>query len=254
MGRKRTAGLYKRNGIRHIDKQIRGIRICESTGESKLAKAEAYLAKRTEETRQASIYGIRPKRLFRLTATKYLNESQHKRRIADEATHLRQLDPFIGDLPIESVHIGTLQPFIEARRKNGIKTKSINLALGVVRYILNLAASEWLNENNLTWLLSPPKIKLLPLTNARKPYPLSWEKQTQLFKELPPHLARMALFKANTGTREQEVCTLRWEWEISVPELDTSVFIIPGERVKNGEERLVVHNRVAQSVIEEVRG
>lgn len=64
----------------------------------------------------------------------------------------------------------------------------------------------------------------------------------------------MALFKVNTGTREQEVCRLRWEWEVPVTELDTSVFIIPGDRVKNGEERLVVLNQVAMSVIEEVRG
>ena len=254
MGRKRTPGLYKRNGVWHIDKQIRGVRICESTGENDLAKAEEYLAKKTEEVRQAAIYGIRPKRAFRLAATKYLNENQHKRRIADEALHLKQLDPFIGHLPIESVHMGTLQPFIEARRKQGIKTKSINLALGVVRHILNLAASEWLDENNLTWLQSPPKIKLLPVTDARKPYPLSWEEQARLFRELPTHLARMALFKVNTGTREKEVCNLRWEWEVPVPELDTSVFIIPEERVKNGEERLVVLNRVARSVIEQVRG
>ena len=147
-----------------------------------------------------------------------------------------------------------MQPFIEARRKQGIKTKSINLALGVVRHILNLAASEWLDKNNLTWLYSPPKIKLLPVTDARKPYPLSWEEQTRLFKELPPHLARMALFKVNTGTREKEVCYLRWEWEIPVAELGTSVFIIPEDRVKNGEERMLVLNRVAKSVIEEVRG
>ncbi len=39
-----------------------------------------------------------------------------------------------------------------------------------------------------------------------------------------------------------------------MPELDTSVFIIPGERVKNGEDRLVVLNRVAKSVVESVRG
>lgn len=39
-----------------------------------------------------------------------------------------------------------------------------------------------------------------------------------------------------------------------VPELNTSLFIIPGQRVKNGDERLVVLNRVARSVIEEVRG
>lgn len=253
MGRKRTAGLYQRNGVWHIDKQIRGVRICESTGESSLAKAEEYLAKKTEEVRQAVIYGVRPKRAFRRAASRYLNENQHKRRIADSALHLKQLDPYIGHLPIESVHMGTLQPFIEARRKQGIKTKSINLALGVVRHIPNLAASEWLDQNNLTWLHSPPKIKLLPVTDARKPYPLSWEEQTRLFKALPPHLARMALFKVNTGMREQEVCTLRWDWEVPVPELNTSVFIIPAHSVKNREERLVVLNRIAKSVVEEVR-
>ena len=254
MGRKRTSGLYKRNGVWHIDKQYRGRRICESTGESGLAEAEQYQARKLEEVRQAIVYGVRPKRSFRQAATKYLNENQHHRRIADEATHLKQLDPSIGGLPIESVHIGTLQPFIAARRAQGIKAKSINLALGVVRHILNLAASEWLDENNLTWLQSPPKIKLLKVEDARMPYPLSWEEQTCLFRELPPHLARMALFKVNTGCREQEVCGLKWEWEVKVPEFDTSVFIIPGQQVKNGEERMVVLNRVARSVIEEARG
>ena len=198
------------------------------------------------------IYGERPKRSFRQAATKYLNENQHKRRISDEALHLRQLDPFIGDLDLRSVHIGTLQPFVEMRRKAGIKT--INLALGVVRHILSVASSEWLDDTGLTWLEHPPKIKLLKVTDARKPYPLSWDEQTWLFKELPDHLARMALFKVNTGCREQEVCSLRWDWEIDVPELDTSVFLIPEERVKNSEERLVVLNRVAKSIVESVRG
>jgi integrase len=46
---------------------------------------------------------------------------------------------------------------------------------------------------------------------------------------------------------------LRWEWEIKVPELGTSVFIIPGEHVKNGDERLIVLNRTASSVVEAQR-
>jgi integrase len=41
--------------------------------------------------------------------------------------------------------------------------------------------------------------------------------------------------------------------DVLVPELATSVFVIPGERVKNGEERLVVLNRVAKSVVERMR-
>jgi integrase len=64
----------------------------------------------------------------------------------------------------------------------------------------------------------------------------------------------MALFKVNTGLREKEVCRLKWDHEVRVPELETSVFIIPGEHIKNGEERLVVLNRVAKSVVERVRG
>lgn len=64
----------------------------------------------------------------------------------------------------------------------------------------------------------------------------------------------MALFKVNTGCREREVCSLKWEWEIPIPELGTSVFIVPGQKVKNRIDRLIVLNRVAGSVIESVRG
>jgi integrase len=39
-----------------------------------------------------------------------------------------------------------------------------------------------------------------------------------------------------------------------MPEFGTSVFLIPGEKVKNTEERLVVLNRIARLVIEEARG
>ena len=36
--------------------------------------------------------------------------------------------------------------------------------------------------------------------------------------------------------------------------METSVFLIPGAFVKNGEDRLVVLNRVAQSVVNAQRG
>jgi hypothetical protein len=37
----------------------------------------------------------------------------------------------------------TLRPFIEKRKKNGVKTKTINLSLKTVRRILRLAADDW---------------------------------------------------------------------------------------------------------------
>ena len=254
MGRKRTPGLYKRGECWHIDKQVFGKRIRESTGTHLLEEAEKYLAKRIENLRQVAIYGARPERKFEEAAVKFLAENQHKRSIETDAVRLKELNKYIGDLYIDNIHMGVLQTFIAARKKEGRKTQTINHELQIVRHILNLAANEWMDNNNLTWLHHAPKIKLLPKNDVRKPFPLSWEEQERLFNMLPAHLRRMALFAVNTGCRDQEICLLRWEWEAKIPELNTSVFIIPGQAVKNGEDRLVVLNKIAHSVIEEVRG
>lgn len=201
------------------------------------------------------MFGVRPEHTFRAAATKFLSENQHKRSIDDDAIHLAQLDPFIGAMSLRAVDIDSLQPFIASRRADGVKTTTINLALGTVRRILNLAASEWRDDQHrMTWLEHAPKIKLLQVTDKRRPYPLSREEQSALLQEQPDYLARMSLFKANTGLREKEVCSLKWADEVKVPELDTSVFIIDGDKIKNGQDRLVVLNSVARSVIESVRG
>jgi integrase len=254
MGRKATPGLKKRAGVWHIDKRIGGRRICQSTGTTELIEAERFLARLMEETRKATLYGVRPSRTFEQAAAKFVLENQHKRSIDKDIGLIKQLLPWIGQEPLDRLHRGMLEPWIEHRRDEGVATGTINHGLKIVRRILNLAATEWIDEYGLTWLQAAPKIRLLPDTNKRKPYPLSWDEQARLFKELPGHLAEMALFAVNTGCRDGEICSLRWEWEVKVPALHTSVFIIPGEYVKNADERLVVLNRIARSVIEERRG
>ena len=87
-----------------------------------------------------------------------------------------------------------------------------------------------------------------------KPYPLSWLEQDTLFQELPRHLVDAALFAVNTGCREQEVCQLRWDWEVQLPEMETSVFVLGADFTKTGTERVVVLNAVARRVIESRRG
>ena len=263
---KRMPGLYRRpdkpGGMWHVDKIVHGQRICESCGTCDEEEAQRYIVRRLEELRQATVYGVRPDRIFRIAATKYLTENQHKASIVSDAYMLQSLDPFIGEVPLSKLHDGTLQPYIAARRASGIKSKSINNALSIVRRILNLAARKWRDAHGLTWLETLPLLSMQSTHDSRKPYPLSWEEQSELFREMPTHLAKMALFKVNTGTREQEVCHLRWDWEIEVPELGASIFLIPenfGGRtknsgVKNGEDRLVVLNDVAHSVVESCRG
>jgi integrase len=254
MGRKKTIGLIKRGDVWYIQKTVLGIKVRESTGTGEAEEAELILARRVEEIRQLVKFGIRREFTFREATTRYLEENLHLSTIRNIAAYIELLDPHVGDLPLSQVHGGTLKPFIDGRRKEGVKNHTINQPLVVARTVLNLSARLWRDEVGKTWLGTAPLIKLLPEHDARKPYPLSWDEQKELFKLLPDHLARMCLFKVNTGTRESDVCGLRWDWEIDVPELETSVFLIPGDLVKNREERLIVLNEYASSVIESCRG
>jgi len=253
MSRKKPPGLVKRAGVWHIDKRINGQRVCLSTGADRLEEAERFLARLTEEARQAAVYGVRPSRTFEQAAAKFVLENQHKRSLSSDIGRLKLLMPWIGTVALDRIHTGTLQPWIEHRQKGDPAVGTINHGLKVVRRILNLAANEWVDEHGLTWLLSAPRIKLLSDTNKRKPYPLNREEEARLFAALPPHLADMATFAVNTGCRDGEVCSLRWDWAVEVPQLDTTVFIVPGERVKNGDDRLIVLNRVALAVVKRQR-
>ncbi len=254
MGRKKTPGLYFRAGIWHIDKHLNGRRVCQSTGSASLEEAERYLVRLSEEVRLASVYGVRPKRTFEQAAIKFITENTHKRSLRNDISRLKGIMPWIRDEPIDRMHLGTLQPWIEHRKVQNISAGTINHGLKLVRHILNLAATEWVDEHGLTWLVHPPKIRLLPDGNKRKPYPLSWEEQRRLFSLLPEHLADMATFGVHTGCRDGEICKLRWQWEVPLPSLNSSVFVIPGQYVKNADDRLVVLNDTAKAVIEKVRG
>jgi integrase len=193
MGRKKIPGLVMRAGNWHIDKYLFGRRICQSTGTARLEEAEKMLARLMEEVRQAQVYGVRPARTFEQAAAKYVLEQQHKRSLQDDVSRLNGLLPWIGNVQLDKLHIGTLQPWIAERRRSGVSVGTINHGLQIVRRIMNLAAGEWIYEQGLTWLQSAPRIKLFPNREKRPPYPLTWEEQSRLLRELPDHLAEMAL-------------------------------------------------------------
>ena len=257
MGRKKQpalSGLRERKGVWHIEKIVFGTRLYRVRVQSNRREAERYLAHRIEQIRLNQLYGVRPQRTFDEAAAKYLAENQHKRSIDDDVDQIAHLKPYIGHCLLDKLNMLQLQPFIAARQRQGVKNRTINYALQVTRRILKLACQEWVDESNLTWLAAAPKIKLLPQLDERPPYPLSWEEQDRLFALLPAYLRRMALFKVNTGLRDQEVCELRWEWEYPIPELNTSIFVVPAQYSKNKQDRVVVLNEIAQQVITEVRG
>ena len=251
---RRTPGLLLRGAIWHIDKVIYGKRICESSGTRDRVEAEALLARRVTQARRVHLFGEQREHTFREAAAKFLAENQHKRSLERDRRALAVLDPFIGTLSLQRVHHDTLAPYVRSRLCNGKSPGTVNRDLAVVRRILNLSARLWRDETDRPWLPVAPLIQMQRHSHAREPYPLSVAEQRLLFSELENHLASMALFKVNKGLREQEVVNLRWQWELHIPELGASIFVIPRDYVKNALDRYVVLNRIARSVIASCQG
>jgi integrase len=175
-----------------------------------------------------------------------------------DAAALKDMDPFIGHLPLDRINDDSFVRFRRARRVLSVRTR--NQKIAVAHRILKLASRAWCYPGtNLTWLERAPEILMESGHRARKPYPLDHAEQSLLFSELAPHLAEMAAFAVNTGVRDQELCRLQWAWErrVSCRDMPTqcrSVFVLPAEVVKSGASRVVILNDEAQAILERVRG
>lgn len=256
-------GLRIQHGVWQIEKRckyVEGGWLRESTGTSSRIEAEKYLISRLADIEEQSNRKNQSVFLFEEAGLKYLTELNRRNKSESSAystaLHLDQLFPFIGDLPLEQIHDGTIEPFIDHEIARGIAPKTINNAIGIVSTTLNRSARVWRDKQGRPWLCqAPPLLTRLSLNGQQaKAYPLSWDEQDKLFDTLAEHLADAALFAVNTGCREQEVCQLRWEWEIPINDLGTSVFVLPENFTKTKTERVVILNSIAHSVIESQRG
>lgn len=260
----RSTGIFQdaKTGKWRVDKVYRGERL--------QGRFDSYQdAEQSIVTRCAQIEAHGPVSKKTLTlgeaAARYLFEQKRlgKASLVTEGYLLSPVIDLLGELSLDQIHDGTLRRFIDKRLGEGKSHKTINLSLGVVRHILNLAARRWRTEvgggRTAPLLHQVPLITMLPLVgHQREPRPISWEEQRRLLPLLPTHLARMALFVLNTGVRDNVVISLRWAWEREVT-LDkgvkASVFEVPREYVKGRKAvRYVMCNSVAQSVINSVRG
>jgi integrase len=252
-------GLRQKGGLWHIEKRCRHAAsgwLRQSTGTSSRAEAEQILIRRLAELEQQATRREFAIFTFQEAGLRYLEEIAEKPSASNIAMHLDQLFPFIGTLPTAHVHDGTIRPFIEHELRRGMAPKSINNVLGIVSTVLNRSARVWRDDEGRPWLSqAPAMVTRLSLKGKQaRAYPLSWAEQHRLIQLLPRHLADAVLFAVNTGCREQEICQLRWDWEVAIPELETSVFILPETVTKTSTERVVVLNAIALRVIESRRG
>lgn len=253
---KRLPGLIRRGRIYHIDKVVPGFGpLRESTHQTCRETAERILIRRVAEIQDQVLLGIRPDFTFEQAAAHYLDTESHKASIKRDIYGLDRWIPRIGRRKLREIHQGILDPFIERDRASGLKSGTVRRDLAPVNRILQLAARLWRTEGGLSWLAEAPLIQMPDWKDARQPYPLNWDEQEQLLKHLPPHLIDPVIFAVNTGLRSREQAKLRWSWEVPVPELNTSVFLVPAElRRKSYKPLVLVLNSICRKLIDAQRG
>jgi len=190
-------------------------------------------------------------RTFGEAACRYIHEFDGKDK-QRQLYCIEALSPYIGDLPCGDVDDITLEAYKEDRKegkgafKKPVMAGTINKELTVVTTILNRACRDW------RWIPSVPRIRHVKGAK-RIAYPLTWDEQEKLFKQLPDHWATgAAVFAVNTGVRKSELFGLRWSDMCPIPELDSFVFILA--ETKNGQQRAVICNSYAQRAVNRQRG
>lgn len=284
MGRaNKCPGLRARGGVYWIDiENERHGRIYESTGARADADsqgrstqadqrelAEQYYHRRITQAFEEKKLGVRRRRLFKEAAEAHLKEISGKLKSEEmDQWAMGWALPYIGALFVDQIHDKTLEPLKTAMalgradqhdRVRPCKEKTINLVLQAVRKILIKCARKYRDDNGRTWLDAAPLITIEAPRDSRPPYPISWDEERKLLvPELPDYIADPCMFMTNTGPRSvDELCAMKWEWERRMPELDLPdfkvvLFVLPA--TKNGEERVLVLNKMAQAILERQRG
>ncbi len=267
--RKKTKTLpglnrHPKTGNWIIDKKIRGYgRLCKSTGTQDYQEAERRAIKWIKEIEESSIHGKRTRLTFAEAAAIYI-EKETKKSIDDDIRGLKQIMPFIGNLPLSEIHNESIKPMIEKFRSGWTsptgtefapqKASTINRKIRVIGRILNLAARSWRDPYHRPYLDTPPLLAQLPEHDKKHTRPLEYSEEIRLLDQLNDNYRDWWIFAVNTGLREQAQISLEWDWEVELPFLKTFAFVIPGKNQKNGMDFLLVLNSTARQIVNRWRG
>jgi integrase len=236
--------LTKRKGVFYadfIDGSGRRIRKSLKTPDKKLAR-ELYDQLKADSWRQRH-FGETPRRSWKESVVRYLNETAHKRSHETDISRLRWLDRFMGNTHLDQIGPDLIEKIIDDRVAKGLKPASINQILGLVHNICRRAHREW------QWLDKEVHVRMLKFNNERDRV-LSDDEEPRLLAALPSHLSNIARFALATGLRKTNILGLRWDWV----DLDRKVLTIPASSMKASRHHGIPITEAAMSVLRRNRG
>ena len=234
--------LYRRNDSPYWWVKLPPIRgeskpLQQSTGTADKRQAQQVRDRLAAERWEQDRLGVKARHSWEEAVVRWLLETKHKASHASDKAKLRWLDSYLGGKQLDEID-RTLIDRIKFDREKIASAGTTNRYLALIRAILRRACNEW------EWIDRVPKLKLFKEAEGRV-RSLSPEEFERLRRELPPHLADMAVFSVATGLRQANVKGLDWKYV----DLARRHAWIPGSKHKNGKPHSVPLNEMAMTVL-----
>lgn len=213
-----------------------------STGTADKRQAQQFHDQlKAERWKQAKL-GIKPRHTWQEAVVRFLVETSDNACHQDDRGMLVWLDPLLGGKCLDEIDRDLIDTIKTKRAQIASKARA-NRYLGLIRRILRKAAHEW------EWLDKVPNIRFFKESSGRI-RALTVDDFWRLHRELPEHLADMALFSVATGLRQSNVKGLRWEYV----DMKLRHAWVKAEEHKNGKPHAVPLNDMAMSVLSKRQG
>lgn len=197
-------GIRKRGSVWWVDFTTpSGERVRRSAETEDRTEAQELHDRLKSEAWRVSKLKERPRRTWNDAVVRWLKEQSHKASIESDRIHLRWLDNHLNGVMLDDITRTKLDRLATAKLDEGVAPATANRAMEIVRAILRRCEHEW------EWIDRAPKVRMLKEPIRRIRY-LTREEAGRLLKELPEHLADMAVFSLATGLRRANVTGMRW--------------------------------------------
>lgn len=213
-----------------------------SSGTADKRKAQEFHDRLKAERWERAKLGARPRRTWQEAVVRFLGESASNRQLHDDKAKLLWLHPELGGKHLDEIDRDVIDR-IKAKRARIASKATANRYLSLIRRVLRKAALEW------EWIDKVPNIRLFPESGGRV-RALTLDEFWCLHRELPPHLADMALFSVATGLRQSNVKGLRW----TQVNMELRHAWVTAEEHKNGKPHAVPLNDPAMAILMKRQG
>jgi integrase len=236
--------IYLRGSVYWACYYLRGVQYRESTKETDQKKAEKFLQDRRDE-RGADKIGTKPfvtPKAKRITVAQLCQSLRAKYELHDKASkqnlcHLARAEKDFGHFRAMALDSDYIDEYIKERIENGDAKATVNRTTGML-----LQAYEFAIEDKK--LSQRPRIThLSEKGNTRKGF-LKPEQFEKLCGLIPADLKDFVEWGYRTGQRKGETAGMTWNM------LDGSVLRIPGDIVKNRDDRTLPLSTELLAIIE----